>query len=70
LAKAFSRSMKSIRPVHGKRIILTFEEYLMRLVPVKSAPAYVHQLHTKATTFGSKSDIYLYFDDSVLINIH
>jgi hypothetical protein len=27
----------------------------MRLVPARSAPVYVHQLHTKATTFGSKA---------------
>src|SRR5574344_1086331 len=53
-AKAFSRSMKSMRPVHGKRTISTFEAYLIRLVPVKSAPAYVHQLHTNAMMRGSK----------------
>ena len=33
----------------------TFEAYLIRLVPVRSAPAYVHQLQTNPTIFGSNS---------------
>jgi hypothetical protein len=37
--KAFMTIMKSMRPVHGRRITRTFDWYLMRLVPVRSAPA-------------------------------
>lgn len=53
-----------MRPVQGNRTILTLAAYFIRLVPVRSAPAYVHQLQTKATIFGSKSAIKKY------INIH
>src|SRR5271157_6099441 len=57
LENAFINSMKSILPVQGSRMILTLEACFMRLVPVRSAPVYVHQLHTNATIFGSNSAI-------------
>src|SRR5512133_1068639 len=49
--------MKSglIRLLHGVRMIRTFGDILRRLVPARSAPVYVHQLQTNATTFGSKA---------------
>src|SRR5512138_3398485 len=43
-----------IRLLQGARIIRTFGDILSRLVPARSAPVYVHQLQTKATTFGEK----------------
>src|SRR5512142_2112326 len=47
--------MKSgeMRLLHGARMIRTFGDILRRLVPARSAPVYVHQLQTNATTFGS-----------------
>src|SRR5512139_1013832 len=49
--------MKSglIRLLQGVRMIRTFGDILSRLVPARSAPVYVHQLQTNATTFGSKA---------------
>ena len=46
-----------MRPVQGNLMILTLDAYLIRLVPVRSAPAYVHQLQTKETILGSNSAI-------------
>src|SRR5512142_1416605 len=49
--------MKSgeMRLLHGARMIRTFGDILRRLVPARSAPVYVHQLQTNATTFGSNA---------------
>src|SRR5512141_1053947 len=44
-----------IRLLHGARMIRTFGDILRRLVPARSAPVYVHQLQTNATTFGSNA---------------
>ena len=56
-ANALSSSRKSIRPVQGNLTILTFVAYFMRLVPVRSAPAYVHQLQTNAIMRGSNAEL-------------
>src|SRR5512138_2267962 len=42
-----------IRLLHGARTMRTLGAILRRLVPARSAPVYVHQLQTNATTFGS-----------------
>src|SRR5512142_2846536 len=42
-----------IRLLHGTRTMRTLGDILRRLVPARSAPVYVHQLQTNATTFGS-----------------
>src|SRR5512138_3125432 len=52
-SKALMMKSGLIRLLHGARMIRTFGDILRRLVPARSAPVYVHQLQTKATTFGS-----------------
>src|SRR5512146_3026807 len=43
-----------MRLLQGARMIRTFGDILSRLVPARSAPVYLHQLQTNATTFSSK----------------
>src|SRR5512138_3729288 len=54
-SKALMMKSGLIRLLHGARMIRTFGDILRRLVPARSAPVYVHQLQTKATTFGSNA---------------
>jgi hypothetical protein len=45
----------SILPVHITRITRTFGGYWNLETPARSAPAYEHQLHRKATNLGSNA---------------
>src|SRR5512138_3073052 len=56
-SNAFTMKSGLIRLLHGVRMIRTFGDILRRIVPARSAPVYVHQLQTKAMTFGSNEPL-------------
>jgi hypothetical protein len=56
LRKAFNKKPWLTLPLHITRIKRTLLGYCMRDTPARSAPAYAHQLQTKASICGFGSE--------------